>query len=351
MKKSYLKFISVIGIVLIMFSALSTAASADWSTDGKYKYAIYGEEAVIIGCSASASGAMEIPKTLGGYPVTTIDSYAFESRNYIESITIPDSVTTIGTYAFMSCTDLKSITIPDSVTSIEMGAFYYCTSLENITIPDSVTSIDDWVFSECVALKSITIPSSITSIGEGAFCGCISLESISIPNNVTIIGNGAFSGCTSLKNIIMPNSVTSIGNGAFSGCISLKDVYFTGTEEEWEELTISDGNDELEGATIHFNYKLNQNTSSSVVDAVYSSSTVTAHIDVDNIGTSVNLYVALYGNNNKLLGLHEEKISSDVENKEITFSNVPSATQYTVKVMLWDDNFAPICKASEKLFN
>lgn len=37
-------------------------------------------------------------------------------------------------------------------------------------------------------------------------------------------------------------------------CSSLKDVYYTGTEEEWNNISIESGNDYLKNATIHYNY-------------------------------------------------------------------------------------------------
>lgn len=75
-----------------------------------------------------------------------------------------------------------------------------------------------------------------------------------ILDSVTSIGSGAFSDCTSLTSIVIGDGVTSIGDYAFSDCYSLIDVYYTGTEEEWAEIEIADGNECLSNATIHYNY-------------------------------------------------------------------------------------------------
>ena len=184
--------------------------------------------------------------------VTTIGSSAFRYCYSLASITIGDSVTSIGDWAFNSCTSLTSITIPDSVTFIGDEAFSYCTSLTSVTIPNSVTSIGDWAFNSCTSLTSITIPDSVTFIGDEAFSYCTSLTSVTIPNSVTSISIYAFSGCTSLESITIPDSVTSIGEGSFSDCTSLTDVYYTGTQAQWDEITISAGNEDLTNATIHF---------------------------------------------------------------------------------------------------
>ena len=186
--------------------------------------------------------------------VTSIGYEAFYDCNSLTSITIPNSVTSIGDGAFRGCTGLTSITIPDSVTSIGGNAFRRCSSLTSITIPNSVTSIGDRAFVGCTDLKSITIPDSVTSIGEVAFAGCTDLTSITIPDSVTSIGYGTFDGCTGLTSITIPNSVTSIGKSAFEDCTGLKDVYYTGSKDEWEAISIGEYNDCLLDATIHYNW-------------------------------------------------------------------------------------------------
>ncbi len=200
------------------------------------------------GCTSLTS--ITIPNT-----ITSIGNSAFRDCTSLTSITIPDSVTSIGDYAFRGCTRLTSITLPDSVTSIGNSAFCYCKSLTSITLLDSVTSISDYAFHGCMSLTSITIPDSVTSISDSAFRGCTSLTSITIPNNITIIDYNTFAGCTSLSSVVIPNSVTSIMSDAFDDCVSLSDVYFTGTEKEWQAVTIqSDNNTYFTNATIHYNY-------------------------------------------------------------------------------------------------
>ena len=221
--------------------------------------------------------------------VTSIGDGAFLFCAGLTSITIPNSVTSIGDGAFEYCTGLTSITIPNSVTSIGTLAFDGCTGLTSInvasgnnyysdnngvlfnkkktelirypegksqtsyTIPNSVTRIGYYAFEDCTGLTSITIPNSVTSIETGAFFYCIGLTSITIPNSVTSIGWEAFEDCTGLTSITIPNSVTSIGDWAFRGCTGLKDVYYTGSKDEWEAISIGAGNGCLLNATIHYN--------------------------------------------------------------------------------------------------
>jgi hypothetical protein len=189
----------------------------------QYNYTTTNGTITITGYTGSG-GAVTIPSTTNGLPVTSIGSYAFQNCTSLTSVTIPNSVTSIGESAFDACTSLSSVTIPNSVTSIGSRALYYCTSLSSVTIPNSVTSIGDWAFSSCTSLTNVTIGNSVTNIGSYAFVGCTSLTSVTIGNSVTSIGDYTFYYCTSLTSVTIPNSVTSIGSRAFYFCTSLSSI-------------------------------------------------------------------------------------------------------------------------------
>ncbi|MGN0856161.1 MAG: leucine-rich repeat protein [Candidatus Spyradenecus sp.] len=226
-------------------------------TSGNFTYSVANGEAVITDFYTSYSGALTIPSTLGGYPVTKIGNKAFDYCRALTSVVIPASVTSIGSGAFQGCSSLTSVVIPASVTSIGSGAFQGCSSLTSVVIPASVTSIGDVAFYKCSSLTSVVIPASVTSIGYLAFAGCnvlvitvssgntsyasvegvlfnkaftklVSAPSVkgdySIPASVTSIDGGAFNGCSALTSVVIPSSVTSIGDGAFEGCSSLTSV-------------------------------------------------------------------------------------------------------------------------------
>jgi hypothetical protein len=136
-------------------------------------------------------GAIAIPATINGLPVTSIGNGAFGSCTNLTSITIPNGVTNIGT-AFGSCLSLTNVTIGTGVTSIANEAFAFCTNLTSITIPDSVTSIGSEAFYFCSSLGTVTIPGSVTNIGSEAFAFCNNLNSVYFTGNAPSADSSVF---------------------------------------------------------------------------------------------------------------------------------------------------------------
>ena len=199
-----------------------------------------------------------------------------------KNLVIEDGVTSIGKWAFQECDNLTNVTIPNSVTTIGHGSFCGCESLTSVTIPDSVTIIETVAFAYS-GLTSVTIPANVIRADE-VFSGCENLQTINvdpnnrqyssqdgvlfnkekstlllcpggkvsytIPNSVTEIGGYMFNGCSKLENISIPTSITSIKRNAFENCSNLKTVNYGGTETQWEQIEIEEGNLELSLATL-----------------------------------------------------------------------------------------------------
>ena len=185
--------------------------------------------------------------TFGGFP-TVLLPYIYTINNGVITITeyagiggavtIPDTisglpVTSIGDSAFNGCISLTQIIIPNSVNYIGSAAFGG-TSLSNVIIPDSVTSIGAAAFGNCISLTNVTLPNHLTSIEDDTFFYCLSLTSVIIPNSVTSIGNYAFSRCPSLSNVIFGKSVGSIGLYAFWADTSLTTIFFQGNSPSYQ---------------------------------------------------------------------------------------------------------------------
>jgi BspA type Leucine rich repeat region (6 copies) len=228
-----------------------------------------------------SGGAVTIPRTINGLPVTSIGTNAFYYKQVLINVTIPNSVTSVGSGAFKSCGSLTRVYFKGNAPSLGYDVFrndysvhVYCmpettgwgdfttwtgipttlwsandqyaytTNNGTITITgyttgytdsNGVVTIPDTINGLPVAnigadaflgngLTSITIPNSVTNIGDGAFYLCTSLTSVTIPNSVTNIGADAFNNCHSLTSVMIPNSVSSIGGGVFFNCYSLISV-------------------------------------------------------------------------------------------------------------------------------
>ncbi len=253
------------------------------NTEDCFTYEIIEDEAVITGFDKSITGDLEIPATLGGYPVTRIDNYVFYGCD-LTNISIPDSVISIGyfafnktkyyrdesnwdgevlyidnhlievrtsvsgeykikegtksiaDFAFYDCDAITSIIIPEGVKSIGNCAFEDCYSIESISIPNSVKIVGDWAFLACASLKSVEIPNSVLSIGDFAFQYCDSLETVTLGENVEVIGNSAFQYCEKLKNITIPASVIKIDDFAFQYCNALQFIEVSENNEYYSSV-------------------------------------------------------------------------------------------------------------------
>ena len=249
-----------------------TKSGLQLPSEGDYNYDTNpdGTSVTITGYTGPG-GAVTIPGTLGGLPVTAIGNYAFYNESSLTSVTIPESVTSIGDLVFNNCSSLTAIevavtsndfssvdgvlfnkaqttliqcpggkagtyTIPESVTFIRNRALSACFSLTSIEVAvnsNDFSSIDGVLFNktqttliQCPGGKSgsYTIPESATVIGDDSFALCDRLTSVTIPNSVISIGSDAFALCTSLTSMTIPEGVTSIGDGAFFLCSGLTSV-------------------------------------------------------------------------------------------------------------------------------
>lgn len=175
-----LRVLSAFLAVAMLLTLLPAAAFAAPAPESDFEYGEYGVKngTVIITKYKGAGGTVEIPATLGGYPVTGIKMQAFVECASLKSVSMPESVTWIGDSAFAGCTGLEQVEISPNLTAIGGNAFYSCNGLTSVVIPDKVTSIADLAFFGCLNLESITIPAGITNLASSFVFGCTNLKKI-----------------------------------------------------------------------------------------------------------------------------------------------------------------------------
>ena len=176
--------------------------------------------------------------------VTSIGDYAFWCCPNLSSVSLPDTILTIGDWSFEGCTSLVDISIPYGVTTIGNNAFAEC-PIESLSLPNSVTVIRNSAFMYCSHLTDIIIPNSVSSLGASAFSGCSNLAMVALPEGLTELKSSVFKNCESMVSVNIPVSIATIRNDAFLGCNSLMEVIYLGTEEQWNNISIWYGNENL----------------------------------------------------------------------------------------------------------
>ena len=224
---------------------------------------------------------------------------AFSYNKDIKSVRLPDAITQIPYKAFSGCTNLKNIRLPDSVTQIDEDAFGNCDLQEQvvqeIVSSDNITFIGSRAFegnkniytvhigknveyiqtetfnymstpsfNDCTNLTSITVSpenQTYTSI-NGLLCSKdgrsllyvpVGISGrLDVPAGIETIGGEAMHYAFSIKIVHIPKSVKKIGSDAFP--IECTDVYYDGTEEQWNEISIGKNynSDFPSGVTLHF---------------------------------------------------------------------------------------------------
>ena len=216
--------------------------------------------------------------------IDLIDTSAFASNRYLETIIIPGNVKRLRYMAFAYCPKLKEVVLEDGIEHLE-DSLFYGSALKSITIPDSIIRISDMALAGCNSLEAIycnsdsyaynwainhgysqiirtmgsevisegcwtivtatdntclikaydgnesklNIPETIagytvTVIADSVFSKHDELISVTIPQSVKTIGSNAFSECTSLKHVDLPAQLTLISDSLFEGCDNLTDI-------------------------------------------------------------------------------------------------------------------------------
>ena len=209
--------------------------------------------------------------------------------NTVKHLVIEDGITRVGACAFYGCVLLEDVSLPDSVTYLAYNAFQNCYALQRIALSEFVTGLGVGVFYNCTGLTEIyynaavsgsfntgskefysagtsgegvtvTIGPAVESVPANLFHISDSdpavrrpkIKTVIFENGATEIGSQAFRNCDKMTSLTLPNSIETISENAFYGCSSLTDVYYNGTQEEWNEVTILSGNDVFNSVTMHF---------------------------------------------------------------------------------------------------
>ena len=94
----------------------------------------------------------------------------------------------------------------------------------------------------------------ITGYKETANGGLVIIPTALDGYSVKKIASDAFDGCKKITGIILPKHLQAIDASAFDKCTGLTTVYYTGTLEQWQGITVGENNDPLINAVLYTDY-------------------------------------------------------------------------------------------------
>ena len=148
-------------------------------------------------------GEVEVPRELGGHPVTGI-----------------------GNFAFSKCRQMTGIVLPEGLVYVRPWAFYYCEGLTSVRFPNSLKSVGDRAFAACKNLRTLDL-----NMLEEMFVGSILPPMpreirVSPDNPVYTLEDGALYARNKTvlvyypperMELVLPKTVTEVFDSAFRG--------------------------------------------------------------------------------------------------------------------------------------
>ncbi len=268
-------------LILLLLPLTVLAEDAESHRDGAFFYQIADGEAILTGCDWDAMQAdslymfaeppvsLEIPATLGGYPVTAIGGWLFSSLDVCPvdvpfEVVLPEGLRALDADTFAECFYAVKVTLPATLEIIPEGCFnlieaeidfpnsnprYSCENgflIDNTTqtllytapsshgnplpavrrlgdcslanwlwdddddpvLPDTLESVGSYIFYDC-GVTRVTFPDGITELSPYTFY-CTDLQEVHLPASLREIPDYCFWNCQLIA-LTIPDGVTRIG--------------------------------------------------------------------------------------------------------------------------------------------
>lgn len=268
-------------LILLLLPLTASAEDAESHRDGAFFYQIADSEATLTGCDWDAMQAdslymfaeppvsLEIPATLGGYPVTSIGGWVFCSLDGCPvdapfEVVLPEGLRALDADAFADCYYAAKVTLPATLEIIPEDCFdrisaeidfpngnprYSCENgflINNTTqtllytapsshgnplpavrrlgdcslmnwlwdddddpvLPDTLESVGSYIFYDC-GVTRVTFPDGITELSPYTFY-CTDLQEVHLPASLREIPDYCFWNCQLIA-LTIPDGVTRIG--------------------------------------------------------------------------------------------------------------------------------------------
>ena len=268
-------------LILLLLPLTALAEDAESRRDGAFFYQIADGEAILTGCDWDAMQAdslymfaeppvsLEIPATLGGYPVTSIGGWVFCSLDGCPvdapfEVVLPEGLRALDADTFADCFYAANVTLPATLEIIPEDCFdrisaeiefpngnprYSCENgflIDNTTqtllytapsshgnplpavrrlgdcslanwlwdddddpvLPDTLESVGSYIFYDC-GVTRVTFPDGITELSPYTFY-CTDLQEVHLPASLREIPDYCFWSCQLIA-LTIPDGVTRIG--------------------------------------------------------------------------------------------------------------------------------------------
>lgn len=188
--------------------------------DGWEYHVATGGWVLLSGYTVDGTETVEVPAYLRDHPVTTINSFTFESET-LREITLPITVEFFSTFSARHCPNLMAINVAEGSVFLKSvgGALLNADGSQLICIPRGLTSYD--------------VPQGVEVVGQAAAFASAKLQRVTLPEGVTTLEDDAFSYCSALTEVTLPASVVNFGkSGVFDECPLLTLVVVPGSAGE-----------------------------------------------------------------------------------------------------------------------
>ena len=125
----------------------------------------------------------------------------------------------------------------------------YRAQIKGVAVNKNITHVGANAFAGYAEISWAYMANTVTSIGEGAFAGT-SCRGIIVPSGVSRIEERTFAGCVSLHTVVITSSTVSIADRAFENCPALDEVFYSGSQAQWELMSVGENNEALGAADL-----------------------------------------------------------------------------------------------------
>ena len=157
--------------------------------------------------------------------VTKIGRCAFANNEYLQAITIADTVTAMDEAPFVN-THITDLHVPASVKEYEYFPFSNMYELVNVVMEDSgIEELPYQCFRGDTKLKSIILPDSLVRLGAHALRDTgLEMLDLSMMKNLKETSGGSCCENKQLKKVILPEGIQVINADSFSFCPKLTEI-------------------------------------------------------------------------------------------------------------------------------